>query len=66
MSVYPLEDSSMSLKPQEDFRVPDETRRVALAAFPKGCACFDETLLISHTYHRYHNHRNQQHLSPSP
>lgn len=29
----------MSLKPQEDFGVPDETRRVAWAAFPKGCAC---------------------------
>ncbi|MBB5061355.1 hypothetical protein HDF16_006091 [Granulicella aggregans] len=29
----------MSLKPQQDFGVPDETRRVALAAFPKGCAC---------------------------
>ena len=39
MSASPLEDSTMSLKPQEDFRVPDETRRVALAAFPKGCAC---------------------------
>jgi hypothetical protein len=29
----------MSLKPQEDLGVPDETRRVARAAFPKGCAC---------------------------
>jgi transposase len=29
----------MSLKPQEAFSVPDETRRVAVAAFPKGCAC---------------------------
>ena len=29
----------MSLKPQEDFGVPAETRRVAWAAFPKGCAC---------------------------
>jgi transposase len=29
----------MSLKPQEDFSVPDETRRVALAAFPNGCVC---------------------------
>jgi hypothetical protein len=29
----------MSLKPQEDLGVPDETRRVAMAAFPKGCAC---------------------------
>lgn len=29
----------MSLQPQEDFGVPDQTRRVALAAFPKGCAC---------------------------
>src|ERR1035441_5857798 len=29
----------MSLRPQEAFSVPDETRRVALAAFPKGCAC---------------------------
>jgi transposase len=29
----------MSLKPQEDLDVPDETRRVAMAAFPKGCAC---------------------------
>jgi len=28
-----------SLKPQEDLGVPDETRRVAMAAFPKGCAC---------------------------
>jgi transposase len=39
MSVSPLENSTMSLKPQDDFSVPDETRRVALAAFPKGCAC---------------------------
>jgi transposase len=29
----------MSLKLQVDFSVPDETRRVAQAAFPKGCAC---------------------------
>ena len=29
----------MSLKLQEDFSVPNETRRVARAAFPKGCAC---------------------------
>ena len=29
----------MSLKPQEDLGVPDETRRVAIAALPKGCAC---------------------------
>jgi transposase len=28
----------MSLKPQDDFSVPNETRRVALAAFPKGRA----------------------------
>src|SRR5260370_32531362 len=30
---------AMSLKPQEEFSVAEETRRVALAAFPKGCAC---------------------------
>ncbi len=29
----------MSLKVQDEFNVPEETRRVALAAFPKGCAC---------------------------
>jgi transposase len=29
----------MSLKPQEGFSVPEETKRVALAAFPNGCAC---------------------------
>ena len=29
----------MSLKPREDLDVPDETRRVAMAGFPKGCAC---------------------------
>jgi transposase len=29
----------MSLKSQADFSIPDETRRVAVAAFPKGCAC---------------------------
>jgi len=34
-----IEDSAMSLKPQEDLGVPDGTRRVAIAAFPKGCAC---------------------------
>jgi hypothetical protein len=34
-----VEDSIMSLKLQEDFSVPDETRRVARSAFPKGCAC---------------------------
>jgi hypothetical protein len=32
-----VKDSTMSLKPQEDLGVPDETRRVAMAAFPKGC-----------------------------
>ena len=39
MSASRLENSTMPLEPQEDFGVPDETRRVALAAFPKGCAC---------------------------
>ena len=34
-----MQDCAMSLKPQEEFSVPDETRRVAVAAFPKGCAC---------------------------
>jgi hypothetical protein len=34
-----VEDAGMSLKPQEEYRVPDEPRRVALAAFPRGCAC---------------------------
>ena len=34
-----VEDSAMSLKLQVDFSVSDETRRVAQAAFPKGCAC---------------------------
>jgi hypothetical protein len=29
----------MSLQPQEEFRIPDQTRCLALAAFPKGCAC---------------------------
>lgn len=29
----------MSLKPQDPFNVPDQTRSVALAAFPKSCAC---------------------------
>ncbi|MCU1251012.1 MAG: hypothetical protein JWQ49_4041 [Edaphobacter sp.] len=29
----------MSLKPQENFSLPEETRRVALAAFTNGCAC---------------------------
>ena len=29
----------MSLKQQEDLGVPDETRCVAMAAFPKSCAC---------------------------
>ena len=29
----------MSLKPQGDLGVPGETRREAMAAFPKGCAC---------------------------
>jgi single-strand DNA-binding protein len=29
----------MSLKQPEDLGVPDETRRVAMAAFPKSCAC---------------------------
>jgi hypothetical protein len=37
--VVDVEDSAMSLKLQVDFSVPDETRRVAQAAFPKGCAC---------------------------
>ena len=34
-----MQNWAMSLKPQETFSVPDETRRVAVAAFPKGCAC---------------------------
>ncbi len=29
----------MSLKKQEESSVPEQTRRVAQAAFPKGCAC---------------------------
>ena len=29
----------MSLKAQDACNVPDQTRRVALAAFPKSCAC---------------------------
>lgn len=29
----------MSLHPQEHFPVPEETRRVAQAAFPKGTLC---------------------------
>lgn len=29
----------MSLKQQDEFRVPEQTRRVAQAAFPKGCVC---------------------------
>jgi len=30
---------AMSLKPQAAFGIPEETRRIAQAAFPKGCAC---------------------------
>jgi transposase len=29
----------MSLQPRDEFCIPDQTRRVARAAFPKGCAC---------------------------
>ena len=29
----------MSLKPQAAFCIPEETRRIAQAAFPKGCTC---------------------------
>ena len=29
----------MSLQSQEEFSVPEQTRQVARAAFPKGCAC---------------------------
>jgi transposase len=29
----------MSLHPQPDYPIPDETRRVAHAAFPKGTLC---------------------------
>jgi len=29
----------MSLKQQQEFSVPEQTRCVARAAFPKGCAC---------------------------
>ena len=36
----------MSLKQQEDLGIPDETRRVAMAAFPKSCAC----LRIGHVW----------------
>jgi hypothetical protein len=36
-----MQDSAMSLKPQETLSVPDETRRVAVAAFLKGCACLN-------------------------
>jgi len=34
-----MQSVAMSLQPQEEFSIPDQTRRVALAAFPKGCAC---------------------------
>ena len=29
----------MSLKQQHEFSIPEQTRRVAQAAFPKGCVC---------------------------
>ena len=32
-------DAAMSLKQQHEFSIPEPTRRVARAAFPKGCAC---------------------------
>jgi transposase len=41
----------MSLKPQEDLGVPDETRRVAMAAFPKGCACLRIGDVLGCVYH---------------
>jgi len=31
----------MCLQPQDEFCIPDQTRRVARAAFPKGCACLN-------------------------
>jgi len=34
-----VHDAAMSLQRQEEFSVPDQTQRVAQAAFPKGCAC---------------------------
>ena len=32
-------DAAMSLKHQDEFSIPEQTRRVARAAFPKGCVC---------------------------
>ncbi|HEY4046114.1 MAG TPA: IS1182 family transposase [Acidobacteriaceae bacterium] len=40
----------MSLQPEEDFNIPDETRRVALAAFPKGCACLHISNVLGGIY----------------
>jgi transposase len=48
--IVDVADSAMSLKLQVDFSVPDETRRVAQAAFPKGCACLRITDALGGLY----------------
>jgi hypothetical protein len=42
---------AMSLKPQEDCSVSDETRRVAWAAFPKGSARLHIGNVLGCVYH---------------
>jgi transposase len=41
----------VSLQPRPDFAIPDETRRVAHAAFPKGTLCLRIADELGPTYH---------------
>ena len=40
----------MSIQPQEEFSVPEQTRRIAQAAFPKGCACLSVGDVLGRVY----------------
>ena len=41
----------MSLQPQAEYPIPDETRRVARAAFPKGCLALHVAEALGPIYH---------------
>ena len=40
----------MSLQPQPAYPIPDETRRVAHAAFPKGALCLRLVKVLGQLY----------------
>lgn len=43
-------NAAMSLKQQHEFSIPEQTRRVARAAFPKGCTCLSVADVLGCVY----------------